>query len=55
MAKSTKKRKKKKQSVNEFNIINTNAAGIDISSKDHVVSVPEGRDKKCIRTFGAFT
>ena len=55
MPKSTKKRKTKKQSVNEFNIINTNAAGIDISSKDYVVSVPADRDKKYIRTFGAFT
>ena len=52
MGKSTKK---KKQSLNEFSIVNPNAAGIDISSKDYVVSVPEDRDKKNIRQFGAFT
>lgn len=55
MAKSTKKEKRKAQNLNEFNIINQNAAGIDISSKDYVVSVPKDRDKKNIRTFGAFT
>jgi len=55
MAKSTKKKKRKAQNLNEFSIINANAAGIDISSKDYVVSVPKDRDKKHIRTFGAFT
>lgn len=55
MAKITKKKKDKGQKLNEFNVINHNAAGIDISSIDNVVSVPEGRDKKSIRTFGAFT
>ncbi len=51
-----KKRKRSKgQNLNEFNIINPNAAGIDISSIDHVVSVPKDRCKKNIRTFGAFT
>lgn len=54
MAKITKKKKTKKN-FNEFNVINPNAAGIDISSKDYVVSVPKERDKKNIRTFGAFT
>jgi len=47
--------KSRKKNLNEFNIINPNAAGIDISSKDHVVSVPEDRCKNNIRTFGAFT
>lgn len=59
MAKSTKKTEKRKKSesenLNEFDIINPNAAGIDVSSKDHVVSVPEGRAKRNIRTYGAFT
>jgi transposase len=53
MSKIMKKKKVKK--INEFNIINPNAAGIDISSIDHVVSVPEERCKKNIKTFGAFT
>ena len=55
MDKSTKKKKRKKQNLNEFNILNPNAAGIDISSKDYVVSVPNDRAKYNIRTFGAFT
>lgn len=55
MAKSTQKKKRKGKNLNEFNIINPNAAGIDISSKDYVVSVPKDRDTKNIRTFGAFT
>ena len=37
------------------NIMNNNAAGIDISSKDHVVAVPEDRTKDSIRTFKGFT
>jgi len=55
MAKSTKKTKNKAQNVNTFAIINPNAAGIDISSKDNVVSVPKDRAKDNIRTFGAYT
>ena len=55
MAKSIKKKKSKRKNLNEFNIINPNAAGIDISSKDYVVSISEDRCKKNIRTFGAFT
>lgn len=55
MAKSTKKKRNKKENLNEFNVINPNAAGIDISSKDYVVCVPEDRDENNIRTFGAFT
>lgn len=55
MDKSTKKKKGKKQNLTEFNLINPNAAGIDISSKDYVVCVPEDRDSDNIRTFGAFT
>ena len=38
MDKSIKKKKGKNQNLNEFNIINPNSAGIDISSKDYVVS-----------------
>jgi hypothetical protein len=53
MAKSKKKSKKK--NLNEFTVMNPNAAGIDISSKDNVVSVPTDRAKDNIRTFGAFT
>ncbi len=41
--------------MNEFSVMNPDVAGIDISSKDYVVSVPSDRAKKNIRTFGAFT
>lgn len=36
-------------------IVNLNAAGIDISSKEHVVAVPEDRSEKSVRTFSGFT
>lgn len=34
---------------------NSNACGIDISAKEHVVAVPQDRDSQCIRTFCTFT
>jgi transposase len=37
------------------NIVNPNAAGIDISSKEHVVAVPEDRSKQDVRSFESFT
>lgn len=36
-------------------IINLNSAGIDISSKEHYVAVPEGRSKEDVRCFKSFT
>jgi len=36
-------------------LVNLNAAGIDISSKEHVVAVPEDREEKSVRTFPGFT
>lgn len=36
-------------------LVNLNAAGIDISSKEHVVAVPEDRSKESVRTFLGFT
>jgi len=36
-------------------IVNLNAAGIDISSKDFYVAIPEERAKEDVRVFGAFT
>ncbi|RLD75477.1 MAG: IS110 family transposase [Bacteroidetes bacterium] len=36
-------------------LFNKNAAGIDISSKDYYVAVPEDRAKESVRCFGAFT
>jgi transposase len=40
---------------NEFNVINPNAAGIDVSSEDYYVAVPPDRDDKPVRQFGCFT
>ena len=54
MSKS-KNGKPKKKKVNEFAVMHPNAAGIDVSSKDHVVAVPSDRDKEPIRTFGCYT
>ena len=36
-------------------LVNLNAAGIDISSKEHVVAVPEDRSERSVRTFQGFT
>ena len=36
-------------------MINLNAAGIDVGSRQHYVAVPEGRDDCCVRAFGTFT
>ncbi len=35
--------------------LNLNAAGVDIGSEQHLVAVPEGRDKVSVREFGTFT
>ncbi|NPD86885.1 transposase, partial [Lentimicrobium sp. L6] len=35
-------------------IYNLNAAGIDISVKEYVVTVPEEREENNVRTFGTF-
>ena len=37
------------------NIVNPNAAGIDISTKEHYAAVPEGRSKESVRCFQSFT
>jgi transposase len=37
------------------NLLNLNAAGIDISLKEHVVAVPEDRDKQSVRSFKTFS
>lgn len=34
---------------------NSSACGIDISVKEHVVAVPQDRDRQSVRTFGSFT
>jgi len=37
------------------NILNLNAAGIDIGSKEHYVAVPEDRARESVRSFKSFT
>jgi transposase len=37
------------------NLINSNACGIDISAKEHVVAVPKDRDHQPVRTFSSYT
>lgn len=37
------------------NILNLNAAGIDIGSKEHYVAVPEDRAKESVKSFKSFT
>ena len=34
---------------------NSNAAGIDISSREHVVAVPEDRDNQSVKKYSTFT
>lgn len=45
----------KKVVKNEFHLIRPNAAGIDIASNVHYVSVPVDRDELPVRHFGSFT
>ena len=44
-----------KEKSTAFELINPDAAGIDIGSEEHWVAVPEGRDEHVVRKFGCFT
>ena len=44
-----------KNNKEKLEIMNTNAAGIDIGSREHYVCVPVGRDQETVRKFSAFT
>src|ERR1700751_5831203 len=57
-SKAMRKRKNKASKRVHFQslpLINPNAAGIDVGSKEHVVAVPPDRDAQPVRTFQAFT
>ncbi|MDV2996786.1 MAG: hypothetical protein N4J56_006491 [Chroococcidiopsis sp. SAG 2025] len=41
--------------TSELKPINPNAAGIDIGSEFHWVSVPKQRASECVRRFGCYT
>ncbi|WP_353276850.1 IS110 family transposase [Wolbachia endosymbiont (group A) of Agelastica alni] len=44
-----------KKAKSKLEIVNPNAAGIDIGSAVHYVCVPEGRDEQRVQKFGCFT
>lgn len=46
---------KAKASNNDMPLVNKNAAGIDIGSKEHYVAVPADRSDKPVRSFQTFT
>src|SRR2546426_11376820 len=50
------KSRKKKIAVNEsWPLMNPNAAGVDLGSREHWVAVPEDRAEQNVRCFGTFT
>ena len=54
-AKRAKKEKTKIDIDQGWELINPNAAGIDIGSREHWACVPAGRTEKQVRPFGTFT
>ena len=48
-------KKAKQKNIVEMALVNSNSAGIDIGDTEHVVAVPEGRDKERVRKFGTMT
>lgn len=53
--KSKTQSKKQKRGKVSFDLINRDAAGIDIGASSHYVAVPADRDEQSVRRFGAFT
>lgn len=51
----SKKAKKKISIDQDWPLINPNAAGIDLGSREHWVCVPQGRGANSVRCFGTFT
>jgi len=51
-----KQDRKKKISINQnWDVINPDAAGIDLGSTEHWVAVPPDRDQESVRCFGTYT
>lgn len=51
-----RRRRRPKVTVDQpWALINPNAAGIDLGSREHWVAVPQGRDQQSVRCFGTFT
>jgi transposase len=52
----TRRRQKKgSQALERLPVVNPDAAGIDLGSREHYVSVPPDRDPCSVRTFGCYT
>lgn len=51
----TKHRKKKVSVEQAWPLMNPNAAGVDLGSREHWVAVPEDRERQPVRCFGTFT
>lgn len=47
--------RKRRKKGSQIEILNPNAAGIDIGATVHYVAIPEGRSVKTVRTFESFT
>lgn len=48
-------KKNNKNDEEKLEIMNPDAASIDIGSREHYVCVPVGRDKESVKKFSAFT
>ena len=46
------KKSESREKSTVFELLNPDAAGIDIGSEEHWVAVPEGRDEHVVRKFG---
>lgn len=57
MARSKSKRKAQRAEaeIDSLAVVNPDAAGIDIGSREHWVAVPPGRDEDSVRSFSALT
>lgn len=53
--KKSKNQKKKVSVEQDWPLMNANAAGVDLGSREHWVAVPSGRDPQPVRGFGTFT
>ena len=55
MWKHSRRRKRNRGESQPFPLVNPDAAGIDLGSRSHFVSVPEDRDPRPVRQFGCYT
>ena len=55
MKKGNTKKRARGRKRKSFQVINTDAAGIDIGSDEHYAAVPSDRDEQAVRKFRCFT